>query len=38
MTESQIYDAMELLARLWAERNGFCNPEITITKKTKEAS
>lgn len=37
MTEGQIMNAMELLAKLVAERNGFNNPEITL-KDNKKAS
>ena len=35
MTEGQVINAMELLAKLVAERKGFSNPEIIITKKKK---
>ena len=37
MTEGQVINAMELLAKLVAERNGFNNPEITL-KNNKKAS
>lgn len=37
MTEQQAKHAMETLAKLWAERKGFQNPQITVIKKdTKE--
>ena len=35
MTEGQVINAMELLAKLVAERNGFNNPEIIITENKK---
>lgn len=35
MSEEQAKRAMELLARLYAEKMGFVNPQIIITKKTK---
>lgn len=35
MTEGQIMNAMELLAKLVAERKGFTNPEVIITEQKK---
>jgi len=35
MTEQQAIRAMKLLAQLYAEQNGFQNPEIIITTKEK---
>jgi hypothetical protein len=35
MTEGQLINAMELLAKLVAERKGFNNPEIIITENKK---
>ena len=37
MSEEQAMNAMKLLAKLVAERNGFNNPEITL-KDNKKAS
>lgn len=36
MTEGQVINAMELLAKLVAERKGFNNPEITIKENKKD--
>ena len=33
MTEGQIINAMELLAKLVAERNGFNNPEYNFKRQ-----
>lgn len=33
MTEGQIMNAMELLAKLVAERNGFNNPEYNFKRQ-----
>ena len=35
MTEGQVINAMELLAKLVSERKGFNNPEIIITENKK---
>lgn len=33
MSESQVINAMQVLARLYAEAKGFQNPQITVTRK-----
>ena len=33
MSDKQIINAMTVLAKLYAEKKGFQNPEITITRK-----
>lgn len=36
MTEEQAINAMQYLARLYAEAKGFQNPQITVTRKKEE--
>lgn len=38
MSESQVINAMQYLARLYAEAKGFQNPQITVKKKEEKAS
>ncbi len=38
MSESQIINAMQVLARLYAEAKGFKNPQITVTCKKEEVA
>lgn len=36
MSESQVINAMQYLARLYAESKGFENPQITVSCKSEE--
>ena len=36
MSESQVINAMQFLAKLYAESHGFQNPQITITRKNEK--